>query len=73
MYNFTVRQPSGKYVKLTVDKMNTNVIKLIQGSLVEPTSETRKRDIPLFVGRKVSHKLADGKTYKEYVISVEPG
>ena len=73
VYNFTVRQPSGKYMKLTIDEMKTNVIKLIQDCLVEPTSEKHRRDIPLFVGKEVSHKFADGKTYKGYVISMVPG
>ena len=71
-----MKNEHGKYVKLTVDMLKQNVIKLIQETLTVQTHEHEIPDIPLLVGKRIEHKFLEGDSVKVYqgkVISVVPG
>lgn len=73
VFNFTQKNPAGKYVKLTIEALKQNVFTLINDCLVAETSEKKESGIPLLVGKTVCHTFADQKEYKGFIISVVPG
>lgn len=72
IFNFS-EKVGGKYQKLTIEQLKSNVFKLIQDCLMVPTEEKHQSNVPLLVGKKVSHKFSDGAEYIGTVISVVPG
>ncbi|VDI49877.1 Hypothetical predicted protein [Mytilus galloprovincialis] len=56
----------------SIDKLKSNVLKLIVDAGDGPGEERSSRNIPLFVGKRVSHAFNDGK-WKGHVISVVKG
>ena len=56
-----------------VEELQSNLVELIEESRALPTTECTQKDIPLLVGKYVSHTFANGKRYVGKVLSVVPG
>jgi hypothetical protein len=48
-----------------VEELQSNLVELIEESRALPTTECTQKDIPLLVGKYVSHTFANGKRYVE--------
>ena len=73
VYNFSRKNEQGKYIKLSIEQLQNNVLSLIQETLSEPTVERATTTVPLLVGKDIDHTFADGQTYRGTVISMVPG
>lgn len=72
LFNFSTKSDGGKYKKLTIPELRTNLLELIKSTLIGETTEKEVVGIPLLVGKTVDHKFTD-QTYRGKVISVVPG
>ncbi|CAC5358011.1 unnamed protein product [Mytilus coruscus] len=63
---------SEKGKALSLEKLKSNVIKLIVDATEGPSEERVARDVPLFVGKKVLHTFKEGK-WNGRVLSVVKG
>ncbi|KAK3107360.1 hypothetical protein FSP39_012735 [Pinctada imbricata] len=72
IFNLSRKTAEGKYEKLSVDELKSNILELITSAARVPTSEVQHSDMPLLVGKVIDHKFTD-KSYRGKVISVVPG
>lgn len=74
LFNFSTKSDGGKYKKLTILELRTNLLELIKSTLIGETTENEVVGIPLLVGKTVDHKFTDQTyRYRGKVISVIPG
>lgn len=70
IYNFSRKEASGKYEKLSISEMKSNLTELIETTLRTYTWDCLWRDV--IIGEQtIEHKFSDG-TYCGKVISVVP-
>ena len=73
VYNFTVKEDTGKRRNLTEQELTGNLLVLIKAA-IEMANENPRRDVydPL-TGKNIKHKLDDGIWYSGKVIFQVPG
>lgn len=62
LFNFSTKSDGGKYKKLTIPELRTNLLELIKSTLIGETTENEVVGIPLLVGKTVDQKFTD-QTY----------
>ena len=59
LFNFSYKDENQKYVKVTLNQLESNVKALIDDTLGEETIETKPHGVPLLVGKSVKHHFKE--------------